>query len=259
MKPAAAAAASLLRTSGAPIVIAHRGASARVPENTLPAFRAAWQSGAAWVEADTQPTADNVPVILHDDALDRTTTGVGPVRARTAAEVAALELLGLPGVRVPTLQSLLADLTADRAVLLEIKGEHTVEQVRTVMADADASGHDDRVFLQSFELPVLAHIKRIEPARPVGLLVEKLDDDPVARCRELGAVAYNPDYRQVLDHPGVVRVLRQAGIAVAVWTSDDPAEWELLSAAGVDAVITNTPAELLAWQRRRSASETVRT
>ena len=64
-----------------PIVVAHRGASAHVPENTVPAFEAAWNAGAQWVEADTQPTADGVPVILHDELLDRTTSGSGPIRA----------------------------------------------------------------------------------------------------------------------------------------------------------------------------------
>ena len=74
-----------------------------MPENTLPAFIQAWDSGAGWVEADTRPTVDGVPVILHDDDLDRTTSGSGPVRARTAREVAGLGVLGLPGGRVPEL------------------------------------------------------------------------------------------------------------------------------------------------------------
>ena len=55
----------------------------------------------------------------------------------------------------------------------------------------------------------------------------------------------------MIDNPGVVAELRAAGIAVAVWTSDEPAEWAALTTAGVDAIITNTPAELLAWQRER--------
>ena len=85
-----AAPASLRRPGRDAIVIAHRGASADVPENTLPAFEAAWAAGARWVEADTQPTADGVAVILHDDDLDRTTTGSrsGP-RAHSPADLAA--------------------------------------------------------------------------------------------------------------------------------------------------------------------------
>lgn len=228
--------------------MAHRGASAVVPENTLPAFLAAWESGATWVEADTQPTADGVPVILHDDALDRTTTGFGPVRSCTVEQLAALSVPGLPDAHVPQLRELIDLLTPERALLLEIKGEHSAKEVSAVLEVSRASEYADRVFVQSFEISVLQHLSAIEPTVPFGLLVEKIDPDPVARCRAIGAVAYNPDYREVLARPEVVPELRQAGITVAVWTSDDPSEWELLTNAGADAIITNTPAELLAWQ-----------
>jgi glycerophosphoryl diester phosphodiesterase len=253
MKTAVSASSSLRRTGRDPIVVAHRGASAVVPENTLPAFLAAWESGATWVEADTQPTADGVPVILHDETLDRTTTGSGPVRAHTARQVTALSVPGLPGAHVPELHELVDQLTPERALLLEIKGDHSADQVRTVLETSRAGGHADRVFAQSFELSALDHLKSIDAAVPFGLLVEEIDPDPVRRCRAVGAVAYNPDYREVIARPAVVADLRAAGIAVAVWTCDDPAEWELLTRAGVDAIITNTPAELLAWQAASAA------
>ena len=76
------------------MVIAHRGASAQHAENTLPAFLAAWDAGAQWVEADTQPTADGVPVLLHDADLDRTTSGSGPVRQHDVEAVTALDAGG---------------------------------------------------------------------------------------------------------------------------------------------------------------------
>ena len=132
-------------------------------------------------------------------------------------------------------------------MLLEIKGEHTAEQVAVLLRATTA--HDSQVLLESFEVDALRHVQAIEPTRPVGLLVEELDDDPVAVSRELGAVAYNPEYREILRHPEVVPRLRRAGIAVAAWTCDDPGDWQLLTEAGVDAIITNRPAELLAWQR----------
>jgi glycerophosphoryl diester phosphodiesterase len=94
-------------------------------------------------------------------------------------------------------------------------------------------------------------VRAIEPAEAVGLLVERLDDDPIAVSRELGAAAYNPEYREILRRPDVVPRLRAAGLTVAVWTCDDPGDWARLTQAGVDAIITNTPAELLAWQRSR--------
>jgi glycerophosphoryl diester phosphodiesterase len=233
-----------------PYVIGHRGASRTVPENTLAAFVAAWQAGARWVEADTQPTADGVPVILHDSTLDRTTSGSGPVREHTAAQVAELDVVGLPGGRVPTLAALLAILSGDRAVLLELKGGHTAGQLSAVLAAVRAADCTEKVFLQSFEVAVLQDLARLAPEVPFGLLVERLDDDPVGRCRELGAVAYNPQYRALLDRPQVVGELHAAGISIAVWTADDPADWGRLAAASVDAVITSTPAEFLCWQAR---------
>ena len=246
---------SLLRSGAAPAVIAHRGASALAPENTLPAFQAAWAAGVRWVEADVQLTADDVPIIMHDESLDRTTTGSGPVRAQTAFTIAGLDAGGwfglgsgrpFIGTRVPELSQLLDTLSADRSLLLEIKGEHTREQVSREIEVLRASGWDDRVFLQSFEIPALRQVRAISPKRPVGLLVEHLHADPVAVCRDLGAVAYNPEHALLRNRPDLVAELHAAGIAVFVWTADDPADWRFLTGLGVDGIITNTPAELLA-------------
>ncbi len=242
------------------MVIAHRGASADHPENTLPAFRAAWESGARWVEADTQPTADGVPIVLHDADLDRTTSGSGPVREHDVEVVTALDAGawfqqgaaggGTTGIAVPRLAEVLAVLTGDRRLLLEIKGEHTAAQIDAMVRVCRVSGRDARVFLQSFEIAALRLLRKLQPSRPLGLLVEGFDEDPIALCRELGAVACNPSYRAVLDRPEIVGRLRAAGMSVSAWTADDPADWAALTRAGVDGIITNAPAALLDWQRR---------
>jgi glycerophosphoryl diester phosphodiesterase len=241
---------TLRHQGGPPVVIGHRGASARRPENTLSAFLAAWHAGVTWVEADTQPTADGVPVLLHDRDLDRTTSGRGPIRAAGWRTVAGLTVRGWPGEWVPRLAALLAMLTPARALLLELKGYHTSAQIRTVLDEIDRAGAADRVLLQSFEVEVLRELRRADPARPFGLLVTELDADPVARCLELGAAYYNPSAGALLRRPDVVPALHAAGIGVACWTSDDPAQWAALAGAGVDGIITNTPAELATWQRR---------
>jgi len=251
------------RTAGHAAVIAHRGASAHHPENTLPAFLAAWDSGAQWVEADTQPTADGVPVLLHDADLDRTTSGGGPVRAHDVETVTGLDAggwfdrsaaAGNSGrIAVPRLSDLLALLTADRRVLLEIKGEHTAEQIAAVLLACRASAHATNVFLQSFEVAALRLLRSLEPRAAFGLLVEGFDDDPVGQCRELGALACNPDYRAILHRPAIVGVLQAAGLSVSAWTADEPADWVALTRAGVDGIITNRPAELLRWQRSSAA------
>lgn len=228
----------------------------------MPAFHAAWECGAPWVEADVQPTLDGIPVMLHDDDLDRTTDGVGPVRTRSAAQVCSLDAgswfdAGNPGAYcgtpVPLLADLVSTLDQQRCLLLEIKGDHTREQVLAEMQVVRASGWDDRVLYESFHLEALAHVRSIEPGRPVGLLVGELHDDPIEACRELGAVSYNPRHTLLRDRPELVTALHAAGIAVFVWTADDPADWEFLTGLGVDGIITNTPAALLAWQRSRTS------
>lgn len=249
-----------LRTDGAPLAIGHRGASAVAPENTMAAFRACWEGGARWVEADVQPSADGVPFILHDDTVDRTTDGTGVLRAMTAQAAAGLDAGGwfapeFAGATIPRLTELLAALGPDRRLLLEIKGEHGLEQVRTVLGLLADSGHEAQVFLESFELPALRHVHTIDPDRGVGLLVEQVHADPVAACAEVGAIAYNPPTDAVLARPEIVGALHGAGIAVQVWpyghNSDDPAEWGPLTDLGVDGIITNDPAALVRWQQRR--------
>ncbi|HEY5882494.1 MAG TPA: glycerophosphodiester phosphodiesterase family protein [Nakamurella sp.] len=240
---------TLRRDGEQPVVVGHRGAGAQLPENTLTSFLAAWHAGAVWVEADTQPTADGVPVLLHDRDLDRTTSGRGPVRAARQRDLATLTVRGWPGIWVPRLAELLAMLTPSRALLLELKGYHTSAQIRAVLDEIDAAEVADRVLLQSFEVEVLRELRRAAPDLPFGLLVSVLDADPVARCRELDAAYYNPAARALLAQPGVVSELHDAGIGVVCWTSNTPAEWQALAEAGVDGIITDTPAELLTRQR----------
>lgn len=245
-----------LRHEPSPIVIAHRGASARAPENTMAAFRAAHEAGARWIETDVQPTADTALVLLHDDDVDRTTDGHGAIRSLTAETVRQLDAGSwfgpeFTGARMPLLTDLLAEITNDRRLLLEIKGDHTTAQLAVMLDQIGASGAGARVYLQSFEVPVLHRLKALRPNDPLGLLVETVGDDPVTECRALGATAYNPDYTELLQRPELVETLHRAGIATMPWTPDEPDDWAALTDLHVDGIITNRPEEFLAWQRAR--------
>ncbi|MBE7163242.1 MAG: glycerophosphodiester phosphodiesterase, partial [Williamsia herbipolensis] len=81
----------LARSSARPVAASHRGASRAAPENTMAAFSIAWDAGVPWTETDTQPSADSVPVLIHDDDVDRTTDGTGPVRELRALDLHALD------------------------------------------------------------------------------------------------------------------------------------------------------------------------
>jgi glycerophosphoryl diester phosphodiesterase len=247
---------SLLRNGALPLVIGHRGASADAPENTLAAFRRCWDAGVNWVETDVQPTGDLVPVLFHDDDLDRTTDGTGPLRSTGIVELSALDAGGwfdpsFAGEPVPTLHATLSALPPEGRVMLEIKGPHAPADLIAELAVIRATGSSGRVWPISFEIEVLRELRTAIPTGWFGVNREEPDDDPVAVCRELSAASYHPDHRIVLDRPGIVQTLHAAGISVVVWTADDPDSWSALPAAGVDGIITNTPAALRQWQRRR--------
>lgn len=222
----------------------------------MPAFRAAFADGATWVETDVQPTADDVLLLLHDDDVDRTTNGSGAIRSLRAADALALDAGrwfgdAFAGTPIPMLGDLLAEITPGRRLLLEVKGEHSSTQLTSLLELIDGSGGSERVFLESFEVPVLRRLRALRPHDPFGLLVETLDADPVATCRELGATSYNPDVTALLQRPQTVADLHAAGIATHAWTADSVDEWSELTALGVDGIITNRPAELVAWLARR--------
>jgi glycerophosphoryl diester phosphodiesterase len=243
-----------LRRGAAPLVIAHRGASAVAPENTMPAFEAAWAAGAEWVETDVQPCSDNRLVLIHDATVDRTTDGTGEVRTLTAAELAGLDAgthfdTGFAGSRIPTLADLLTRLTPPRRLLLEIKGDHSQARLRDIVAAIRDSPLGGRYLLQSFERDVLTLLRAMLPAEPLGLLVEVIEGDPVQAARRFEAVTYNPDVDELMAHPELVAELHAAGIASMPWIVNDPAQWATLTDLGIDGIITDRPGKLLAWQR----------
>ncbi|MFF7990841.1 glycerophosphodiester phosphodiesterase [Kitasatospora xanthocidica] len=248
-----AAGAGLRRAGAPPTVYAHRGASSAAPENTLVSDEVARRGGAEWIEDDVQPSRDGVPYVLHDDTVDRTTDGKGRVRDLTAAQLDALDAgswfaPAYAGTRLPTLAAQLEDLrTRGGRLLLEIKGPHTREEVARIVREVRDHGMAGRVFVQSFEPDALRYTRELAPELPLGLLRAALDADPVATARELGLAAYNPSDEALSARPGVIRDLHAAGVAVNVWTVDQPARWQALTTAGVDGIITNRPAELAGW------------
>ncbi|MFI1383986.1 glycerophosphodiester phosphodiesterase [Embleya sp. NPDC020886] len=243
-----------LRAPGAPpTVIAHRGASSAAPENTLISDETARRAGTDWIENDVQPSKDGIPHILHDDTVDRTTDGKGRIRDLTAAQLAGLDAGSWfsplhSGARVPTLRAQLDDLRARGGnLLLEIKGRHSRDEVARIVKDIRDTGMSGRVFVQSFEVDALVFTREVAPDLPLGLLRSALDADPVALARQLDLKAYNPSAAALATRPGLVADLHRAGVAVMAWTVDDAAGWKTLDTGGVDAVITNRPAELAGW------------
>ena len=252
-----------LRAAGAPpTVYGHRGASHAAPENTLESDEAARRGGVEWIENDVQPSLDGVPHVLHDLGVDRTTDGTGPIRSLTAERIATLDAGSwfdprFAGTRVPTLRAQLEDLrTRGGHLLLELKEPQTRDQIARVLWEVRDCGMTERVFVQSFDEDALRVVRELAPELPLGLLRYRLDPDPLAIVRELRLASYNPVYSAVAENPDAVAALHMAGVAVTVWTPNEVEDWAMLDGIGVDGIITDRPAELLAWIATDRATRT---
>ncbi|SDU60058.1 glycerophosphodiester phosphodiesterase [Jiangella alkaliphila] len=239
-----------------PAVVAHRGYSSVAPENTLAAVESALRTGADYVEVDVASSADGVPIILHDNTLDRTTDGTGALPTVTSDYIDGLDAgswfsTAFTGQPVPTLLDVL-ELMKGRApvLLLEVKGPETYAELELIVGQLREEGLIEQTLLQSFDVQVLRDVRAIEPELRLGLLRSSLDADPVAISQELGVVAYNPAWTALQTRTDVVEDLHAAEIAVMPYTIDDPAQWAILRDLGVDGVITNKPGELVGWNAR---------
>lgn len=245
-----------------PVVVAHRGASAHAPENTLAAVRRAVDDGADLVEVDVQRTADGVLVVVHDATLRRTTDarrrlpGRAPWRVAdlTYAEVRELDAGAWrsrrhAGVGVPTLDEVLRTLEGTGVGLqLELKKPHlypgvvdtlvaTLERWRPVVEPAADAG---RFVVQSFDIAAMKEHKTKAPHVPVGLLgVVPLAHLP---AHASWAAQVNPPHRRLsVDY---VAAVQAAGLACVPWTVDSAQAMRRVLDHGVDGVITNRPRRL---------------
>jgi len=244
-----------------PVTVAHRGYSAVAPENTLAAYASAMRTGAEYVEIDVHTSADGVPVVSHDQTVDRTTDGSGDVARLRGSYLTGLDAgswfsPAFTGQRLPTFADML-DLmgTGSSTMLLEIKGPETSAEVERVVDMIVDAGLEDRVVLQSFDVDALRAAREHAPQIPRGLLRGALDADPVAVAQDLGAVMYNPSASALLARPSVVADLNEAGIAVMPYTVNSAADWARLTDVGVDGVITDRAGSFIGWKEARGQAE----
>lgn len=226
-----------------PLVIAHRGASASAPGNTLAAFSLAVVQNADAIELDVRRTADRVLAVHHDPTL----TDGRPVAEVTWAEVAA----DRPGVT--TLDEVLG-VAGDLLVNIEIKNDRSepgFDPDRTV-ADAVVAWiarHQVawRVVVTSFDAPTLERVRALEPAISTGQLVGKVDDlagtiEEVAFAGHQWIAPHHAAFGGDAGDGATVTIAHDHGLRMMVWTLDDPEKMRALAAAGIDGLITNDPA-----------------
>lgn len=241
-----------------PTIVAHRGASATRPENTLASFEEAVRVGARIVELDVRLSRDGVAVVMHDPTVDRTTDGTGAVHELTAVQLGELNA-GTPAAReaIPTLADALDLLSGRAGVALEIKnvpGEAAFETdgesiVRATHADLERLGFEGPVLVVSFNPRSIEVSKEIAPGVPTGFLTT----EPFSP-REALAHAAPAGHEMLLPRASLllaagetfVGEVHAAGLRLGTWTVDDPNAIRELFDLGVDAVASNDPATALA-------------
>lgn len=218
-------------------IVAHRGASAYEPENTLRAIRRAIEFNVDAIEVDVRASRDGRIVAIHDERLERTTTGKGYVRDHDLAALRELDA-GL-GERIPTLHEILATVNRAVPVLLEIKEPATVDAVVSVVREHDAEAW---VRIISFFEAAIRSAAILLPRSARGLIVaraEDLLDELASRCLEIGAQWLLP--RHTMTTRPLVEVARRHGLRVLSWTIDDPSTARRIASLGVDGIATNKP------------------
>jgi len=216
-------------------IYAHRGASAEFPENTLAAFRRALELGAEAIDVDVHLSADGVPVVIHDQTVDRTTDGSGAVHELTVAELQALDAGG--GERIPTLGDVL-ELVEDKLhVVIDLKVGRAADAVLRAI-----QGRTTRWRISSFDWEVLRYVRVRVPAAELWPLTRGVTDEAVALAKEIGAPALGVLHTTVTGD--TTAWLKGHGLGVWVWTVNDPERARTCAGWEVVGICTDDPALL---------------
>jgi glycerophosphoryl diester phosphodiesterase len=222
-----------------PLIIGHRGASAAAPENTLAAFRLAQQQGADGIEFDVQLSADGVPVVIHDDTVERTTNGRGRVSDLTLAQLQTLD--AGQGESIPTLAQVFAEFGTDFLYNLEIKNDHQTDQgaEKAIAACIRQYGIQAQLLISSFNPAALERIHALLGDEvPLGFLhmgmIDRYAPDWLFPCHT------DHPYHEAVD-AAYMAWAKEHGYQVNIWTLDDATMARQLINLGVQGLITNTP------------------
>lgn len=262
----------------------HRGSRGTRPENTLPAFEEALRAGVDVLELDMAVTKDGVVVISHDPHITPKRC-LGPdskklehsmtIRELTLGEVKRYDCgsipdpnfpqqLLVPGTRIPTLDEMFALVSASKypaaakvGFNIETKifpaepglAPSPAEFAKLVTAIVKKHGMEKRTIVQSFDVRTLREIKKIAPKIRTSQLTHEELLDIVPALKSAKTDIWSPNHKWITANS--VKAAHSAGMQVAPWTVNTPKEWDEVIAKGADAIITDYPAELIAFLKAK--------
>ena len=233
------------------VIIAHRGASADAPENTLSALQLAITEGADWVEIDVQETREGEIVVIHDSDLKRVGGSELRVFESSLEELQKVDIgswkdPALSDQRIPTLQQVLELCKGRVKLVIELKyygqEKHFEERVATLV---EAAGMQDQVVIMSLSYAGIQKMKSIRPQWPAGLLSSVALGD-VTRLK-VDFFAVNAKFA----NRAFIRRVHNRNRKVIVWTVNDPIDMSAMMSKGVDGIITDKPGLALSVRQER--------
>jgi glycerophosphoryl diester phosphodiesterase len=234
------------------LIIAHRGNSSVAPENTLPAFQSALDANADLVELDYYHSADGIPIVIHDESLDRTTNSEG-IFGRQGFKVGGFSIAELQnldagfwfdarfaGNKLPTLSQSLDLIQSKSVTLIERKGGDAQTLVRLL----EEKGLLDRVVVQAFDWKFVTACRKLSPQLALATLHGKpATEELIRNAANTGANVIVWDHEKIT--PEQIGLIHQLGKKAWVYTVDKTQRAEQLMAAGIDGIITNKPGEII--------------
>ena len=225
---------------------AHRGFSGKYPENTMLAFEKAIEAGADGIENDVHLTKDGVPVIIHDELVDRTTNGKGYVKDYTYEELSRLDasyIFPEYGVlHIPTLREYM-ELVKDKDIITNIELKTGVFEYpgieEKVYSMIQEYGLKDKMIISSFNHFSILRMKALDPTIKCGLLEESWLINAGAYVSSVGVECYHPMYKNMT--PEHVAEIKSHNLEINTWTVNERDEIEARGERGVDSVIGNYP------------------
>ena len=225
---------------GSNLVIGHRGAAGLAPENTLAGFRMAASLGVDAIELDVHRLEDTL-VVIHDDALDRTTSGRGPLMAQSLASVRRLDAGG--GQRVPLLPEVLAALPAHVGVNIELKAPGTAELAVPLAEEQLTQGRE--LLISSFDLEELGHAAALGSASlKIAPLFDRWSRTGWQVARNLRAWSVNLSLRAASKR--LIEEAGDRGLKTLIYTVNDRPTADRLAGWGATGVFTDFPNRLIA-------------
>lgn len=210
------------------IILAHRGASGHAPENTMEAFRLAKEMGADGFELDVHVTKDGELVVIHDEAVNRTTNGKGFIKDMTLAELKALDACNgmekYRGAQIPTLREVYELIQNTNLIInVEVKTDHYryPEIEEKCLALTREMGLEDQIVYSSFNHYTLLRIRELKPDAKLGMLFGDVMVKPWEYASKSLSVQYLHPMKLNVYTPDFTKDAGEAGYGVNVWTVND--------------------------------------